>query len=117
MLDRGLAADGRRVLSEHSVSLLTGPEGAADLDHRRKGQYYQLFWWGQREPQWGDAYYAHGKYGQFIFVSPAHGVVIVRNGRRYGVPPAHWTSLFARMAHELGRSGGRAPAGAARSAS
>jgi CubicO group peptidase (beta-lactamase class C family) len=104
MLDRGLAADGRRVLGERSVRELTAAEGAADLDHRRKGQYYQLFWWGRRDPEWGDAFYAHGKYGQFIFVSPQNGVVIARNGRRYGILPAQWPSLFARMAFELGRS-------------
>lgn len=103
MLDGGRALDGRRVLGEAAVRQLTGPQGAAALDHRVPGQYYQLFWWGQRHPRWGDAFYAHGKYGQFIFVAPAHGVVIVRNGREYGVPPAQWIALFSRMAHELGR--------------
>jgi CubicO group peptidase (beta-lactamase class C family) len=104
MLARGVAADGRRVLSERTVRQLTGSEGAADLDARQKGQYYQLFWWGLREPEAGDAFYAHGKYGQFVFVSPAHGVVIARNGARYGVAPAQWTALLARLAHALGRS-------------
>jgi CubicO group peptidase (beta-lactamase class C family) len=104
MLERGVAADGRRVLKELTVRQLTGPEGAADLDHRRKGQYYQLFWWGQREPRWGDAFYAHGKYGQFIFVSPSNGVVIARNGRQYGVAAPEWITTFSQMAYELGRS-------------
>lgn len=112
MLDRGVAADGRRVLSERTVQQLTGPEGAARLDDRQPGQYYQLFWWG-RQPAAGGAhtFHAHGKYGQFVFVAPEHGVVIARNGRAYGVPPAQWTQLFERLAAELGRQR-PAPAGA-----
>ncbi|TFY98633.1 serine hydrolase domain-containing protein [Ramlibacter rhizophilus] len=108
MLARGTAEGGRRVLSERTVRLLTSPEGAADLSARQPGLYYQLFWWGRRDPRWGDAFYALGKYGQFIFVSPDNGVVIARNGREQGPPTAQWTALFARMAHELGR--GSAPA-------
>jgi len=104
MLDRGVATDGRRVLSERSVQQLTGPDGAANLDHRQPGQYYQLFWWGRREPQGPYTFHAHGKYGQFVFVAPAHGVVIARNGRHYGVASAEWTRVFERMAQELGRT-------------
>lgn len=108
MLDGGVAADGRRVLSEASVHQLTAPEGAADLGQRRPGQYYQLLWWGQRDAVWGDAYFARGRHGQFIFVSPAHGVVIARNGRHDGVAPSQWIDLFLHMAHELGHTGGHA---------
>jgi CubicO group peptidase (beta-lactamase class C family) len=103
---RGVAADGRHVLREDTVLALTRPEGAADLGALRPGLYYQLFWWGRRDSQWGDAFHAQGNHGQFIFVSPAHGVVIARNGREWGAPPAQWLALFARMAHELGRSAG-----------
>ncbi|MCW5632813.1 MAG: serine hydrolase [Rubrivivax sp.] len=105
MLDRGVATDGQRVLSERSVQWLTHPDGAARLDHRLPGQYYQLFWWGRRDlQQGGHDFYAHGKYGQFIYVSPPNGVVIARNGRLYGVPAAEWIELFGRMASELGRA-------------
>lgn len=101
---RGVAADGRRVLSERTVQALTSPDGAADLGARRAGLYYQLFWWGQRDAAWGDGFLAQGNHGQFIYVAPAHGVVIARNGREWGAPPAQWVALFARMAHELGQS-------------
>lgn len=113
MLDGGVATDGRRVLSERSVQQLTGPEGSANLDHRLPGQYYQLFWWGRRDlRQGGHHFYAHGKYGQFIYVAPKHGIVIVRNGRLYGVPAAQWIELFGRMANELGPAGPAAAAAA-----
>lgn len=104
MLDRGVATDGRRVLGERSVVALTGPQGAADLGDRREGMYYQLFWWGQRDARRGDAFYAQGNHGQFVFVSPAHGVVIARNGRAFGVAPAQWIALFSQMADHLGHS-------------
>lgn len=101
---QGVAADGRRVLREDTVQALTGPERAVDLGALRPGLHYRLFWWGQRDAQWGDAFHAQGNHGQFIFVAPAHGVVIARNGREWGAPPAEWLALFARMAHELGRT-------------
>ncbi|MFP5399803.1 MAG: serine hydrolase domain-containing protein [Gammaproteobacteria bacterium] len=109
MLDGGVATDGRRVLGERSVLALTGPQGAADLGHRREGMYYQLFWWGQRDARWGDAFYAQGNHGQFVFVSPAHGVVIARNARAYGATPAQWIGLFSQMADHLGRSAAALP--------
>lgn len=106
MLARGVAADGRRVLREDTVHMLTGADGAADLGARHPGLYYQLFWWGRRDARWGDAFHAQGNHGQFIYVAPAHGVVMARNGRAWGAPPAQWLALFARMAHELGQTGG-----------
>ena len=45
---------------------------------------------------------AHGKYGQFIFVSPDNDVVIVRNGVRYGVPGIQWMRTFSALASRLG---------------
>ena len=114
MLDRGVGTDGRRVLGEPSVRALTGPQGAADLGARRPGMYYQLFWWGQRDARRGDAFYAQGNHGQFVFVSPAHGVVIARNGRAYGVAPAQWVALFSQMAHHLGSSAPAVPPAATR---
>jgi hypothetical protein len=35
--------------------------------------------------------------------------VIARNGREWGAPPAEWLALFARMAHELGRTARSGP--------
>lgn len=39
--------------------------------------------------------------GQVIYVSPAHGVVIVRNGYEYGITLSEWTAAFYSLAENL----------------
>lgn len=101
-LDQGVALDGRRVLGAAAVRAATSPDGANSLAHLRPGMYYKHFWWGQQRADGGYDFSARGNHGQFVFVSPANGVVIARNGQRYGVPPLQWMRLFERMADELG---------------
>lgn len=117
-LDGGVALDGRRVLSAEWVRASTSPAGGAPLDHLRPGLYYQLMWWGQRHAGGGGSggpsaaggysFSARGNLGQFVHVSPRHGVVIARNGIDYGVPPREWMQLFDRMAAALGGARPRA---------
>jgi CubicO group peptidase (beta-lactamase class C family) len=102
LLDQGVALDGRRVLSAAAVRAATSPEGAMPLTHLRPGMYYKHFWWGQQRADGGHDFSARGNFGQFVFVSPANGVVIARNGERYGVPPGQWLRLFEQMADRLG---------------
>ena len=101
-LDGGVATNGRRVLSEASVRAATSPEGATDLAARSPGHYYKHLWWGQRRADGRHDFTAVGNHGQFVHVSPAHGIVIARNGRRYGVPPGEWLDLFGQLADQLG---------------
>ena len=101
-LDQGVALDGRRVLSAAAVRAATSPEGAMPLTHLRPGMYYKHFWWGQQRADGGHDFSARGNFGQFVFVSPANGVVIARNGERYGVPAGQWLRLFEQMADRLG---------------
>jgi len=72
------------------------------LTHLRAGMYYKHFWWGQQRADGGYDFSARGNHGRFVFVSPANGVVIARNGQRYGVPPGEWMRLFEQMADRLG---------------
>ncbi len=45
---------------------------------------YKYFWWGIPKPDTDDDFVAIGRFGRYIFVSPANDVVIVRNGPRRG---------------------------------
>lgn len=101
-LDQGVARDGRRVIGAEAVRAATSPDDATSLSHLRPGMYYKHFWWGQQRADGGYDFSARGNHGQFVFVSPANGVVIARNGQRYGVPPAQWLRLFEQMADRLG---------------
>ncbi len=101
-LDQGVALDGRRVLSADAVRAATSPDGALPLPQYRAGAYYKHFWWGQQRTGQDYDFSARGNHGQFVFVSPKNQVVIARNGREYGAPPAVWMRMFEGLADRLG---------------
>jgi CubicO group peptidase (beta-lactamase class C family) len=74
------------------------------------GQYYGLLWWGVDHGGGRHDFWAHGRYGQFIFVSPASGVVIARNGARYGQSPGEWLRTFVKLADSVAGAGQRGTA-------
>jgi CubicO group peptidase (beta-lactamase class C family) len=46
--------------------------------------YYKYMWWGiQRDEQSYD-FFALGNHGQFIYISPAKNLIILRFGESYG---------------------------------
>jgi CubicO group peptidase (beta-lactamase class C family) len=68
--------------------------------------YYAYMWWGEKCNLYSHDYLALGNYGQFIYVSPAKDLIIVRNGERYGVESAGeewvvWANLFCQFAKSL----------------
>jgi CubicO group peptidase (beta-lactamase class C family) len=63
--------------------------------------YYKYMWYGWvRDGQPADIM-AEGDHGQFIYVSPAHDVIIVRNGDEFGLSSGEWIHAFHRLAGEL----------------
>ena len=63
--------------------------------------YYRYMWYGRlRDGQPAD-YFAEGDHGQTIYVSPANGVVIVRNGTEYGISAGAWVDGFFQAAEDL----------------
>jgi CubicO group peptidase (beta-lactamase class C family) len=71
--------------------------------------YYGYMWWGLDKGGGRYDFTAHGKYGQFIFVSPANDVVIVRNGSSYGVPAMQWLRTLSALAVQLNDQVGKRP--------
>lgn len=108
-LDEGVALNGRRLLSAEAVRAATSPDGAKSLDSLRAGLCYRHFWWIQRHADGHHDFSARGNFGQFVHVSPREGLVIARNGARYGVPPGVWVQLFEAMAMAVGMVGAGAP--------
>jgi hypothetical protein len=49
-------------------------------------------------------FFALGNFGQYIYVAPDAGTVIVRNGAEWGVDNDAWLSVFREVADQLGRS-------------
>lgn len=48
--------------------------------------YYRYMWWGMRRGQDDYDFAARGDHGQFIYVAPSKGLVIVRIGYEWGFP-------------------------------
>lgn len=60
--------------------------------------YYKYMWWGMARADGSFDFTAEGDKGQFIYVSPAKRLVIVRNGIDYGIPSESWLRLFFEFA-------------------
>ena len=62
--------------------------------------YYKYFWWGLRSDA-GYDFVGVGNFGQYIYVSPASHLIIVRNGASLG--SGGWVRIFHVMATALRR--------------
>ncbi|MBN1880527.1 MAG: serine hydrolase [Deltaproteobacteria bacterium] len=62
--------------------------------------YYKYQWWGFINPDGTYDYYAQGHLGQIIYVSPAKGVIIVRNGSSGGAVK-YWANICREIAGRL----------------
>jgi CubicO group peptidase (beta-lactamase class C family) len=56
--------------------------------------YYKYMWYGLERGNNDYDFFAYGKYGQFIYVSPSKDLIIVRNGEQYGIDPFGWIEMF-----------------------
>jgi CubicO group peptidase (beta-lactamase class C family) len=102
--------DGEQVISKEWVVESTGPflpanyayyypEWFSSLPGRG---YYKYMWWGMARDEGGYDFAAGGDKGQFIYVSPDKGLVIVRNGTDYGkLSFVEWFTLFYEFATEF----------------
>jgi hypothetical protein len=65
---------------------------------------YQYFWWVDT-PDGKNHFSARGKYGQYIYVAPEKGLVIVRLGKVEGEQGyGYWIGLFEKLATKLDTS-------------
>ena len=69
-----------------------GPE----IRDAAEGGYYQYMWYGLGREGGANDFYAAGKYGQIIYISPQANLVIVRNGETYGpgIGLFDWIEIF-----------------------
>jgi hypothetical protein len=60
---------------------------------------FQYYWWTRADSQTPNDFWGMGKHGQFIYVAPEQGVVLVRFGIEYGYD--HWPELLGELARRL----------------
>jgi CubicO group peptidase (beta-lactamase class C family) len=60
------------------------------------GGYYQYMWYGLNREDGADDFFAAGNHGQYIYVSPQAGMIIIRNGESYGAGLKYfdWIEIF-----------------------
>ncbi len=65
--------------------------------------YYGRMWWGERCNPESQDFFALGTLGQFVYVSPARDLIIVRNGERYGLKGEleEWAEIFCQFAKSV----------------
>jgi CubicO group peptidase (beta-lactamase class C family) len=86
--------NGTRIVSKEWVRAATAADASGD-----PADFYQYFWWIDTERR--GRFYALGNFGQYIYVAPDTGTVIVRNGRNWGVDNDTWLSVFREVADHL----------------
>ena len=91
--------NGTRIVSKEWVREAT----TTDTSGAPAGNYfadsYQYFWW--IDPLRPGRFYALGNFGQYIYVAPDAGTVIVRNGADWGADNDTWLGLFRDIADGL----------------
>jgi CubicO group peptidase (beta-lactamase class C family) len=92
--------NGSRIVSKDWVREATTSEtSAAPAGNYSFVDNYQYFWW--IDTQRPGRFYALGNFGQYIYVAPDAGTVIVRNGADWGVDNDTWVGLFRDIADRL----------------
>jgi CubicO group peptidase (beta-lactamase class C family) len=92
--------NGTRIVSKDWVREATTTETSdAAAGNFYVADNYQYFWWiDTLRP---GRFYALGNYGQYIYVAPDTGTVIVRNGADWGIDNDTWLGLFRDIADRL----------------
>jgi CubicO group peptidase (beta-lactamase class C family) len=86
--------NGARIVPEEWVRTATAADTTTD-----PAEHYQFYWWIDTERP--GRFYALGNLGQYVYVAPDVGVVIVRNAREWGVDNETWLVTFRHVADRL----------------
>lgn len=110
-------ANGRQIISPEWCQNVKSSEGVRrdleyydlyrQMNHRwypifKQGRtYYKNFWWGiEQENQKLNDIFAMGILGQLVYVSSENGVVIVRQGKSWGIE-GWWPSIFEKLVQKI----------------
>jgi len=103
--------DGKRIISERWVEESTTRDTTVSPDYYSlpgwwisffesgKG-YYKYMWWGYARDDDRYDFFADGHLGQYIYVRPDAGLIIIRNGKTRGAVDS-WRELLYDMADRL----------------
>jgi len=75
----------------------------SDIDSdflKDKNVGYQYMWYSFENDRGGHDFFASGKYGQYLYISPENNVVIVRTGESTG-EVKWWPGIFKQIASSV----------------
>jgi CubicO group peptidase (beta-lactamase class C family) len=93
--------NGDQIVPAEWVALASGADPTGRAPAFADDEYYAYMWWGHPRGQDSPDFTAEGDHGQYIYVSPAHQIIIVRNGTEYGLESREWIDAFGKVAQEL----------------
>jgi CubicO group peptidase (beta-lactamase class C family) len=96
--------NGRQIISPDWVAVASGTDPRGRAPEFADDEYYAYMWWGHPRTDGPPDFAAEGDHGQYIYISPAHQIIIVRNGTEYGMETRAWMNLFAQLAENLGHA-------------
>jgi CubicO group peptidase (beta-lactamase class C family) len=91
------AWNGTRIVSKAWMAGATAADTGTD-----PARHYQYLWWV--DTQRPGRFYALGNFGQYLYVAPDAGAVVVRFGRDWGVDNRTWLASFRAVADRLART-------------
>jgi CubicO group peptidase (beta-lactamase class C family) len=76
------------------------PDDFGQLLYRDLDGYYKYMWYGFFRGEEGYDFMAEGDRGQFIYVAPEKGLIIIRNGLEWGMDSSTWIKAFQEFAEQ-----------------
>lgn len=93
--------EGEQILKAKWVDRSTQPIDTLSPG-RNGGWGYSYMWWSIPQEERNAEIFANGRYGQFIYISPDTGVIIIRHGLRGAhLGDYDWTRIFSAYAESI----------------
>ncbi|RDU37843.1 hypothetical protein DRW41_08475 [Neobacillus piezotolerans] len=112
MLLNGGKWNGQHILNEEWIKQSTLSEFPRNNDEY-KGSFlenskigYKYMWYSTTNDNGGLDFFAMGKYGQYLYISPENNVVILRTGKSHG-DVDRWEDIFKEISYKLGENKSR----------
>ncbi|WP_059174062.1 serine hydrolase [Bacillus sp. FJAT-27445] len=109
MLLNGGSWNGQHIVNEKWIKRSTLSEFPRNSDEY-KGSFlenrnigYKYMWYSTPNNNGGFDYFAMGKYGQYLYMSPENNIVILRTGKSYGNVD-RWEDVFKEVAFKIGEN-------------
>lgn len=99
--------NGQQIISQRWIADSTTPDPSDQrpwkdsILFRQAGGYYKYHWWGLNNPNGTYDYFAWGKQGQYLYVSPSTRTVVVRLGGGGGAQYYPWPFAIRALIRSL----------------